>query len=50
LVLGGLNMLMLGVLGEYVWRIYDEVRGRPSYIIQQIFRDGAPLAGHSRDR
>ena len=50
LVLGGLNMLMLGVLGEYVWRIYDEVRGRPSYIIQQIFRDGAPLAGHSRGR
>ena len=35
LVLGGLVMIMLGIIGEYVWRTYDEVRGRPMYIIRQ---------------
>jgi dolichol-phosphate mannosyltransferase len=34
LMLGGLIMLMLGIIGEYIWRIYDEVRGRPYYIIK----------------
>jgi dolichol-phosphate mannosyltransferase len=36
LIIGGLIMLMLGVLGEYVWRIFDEVKKRPSYIIKDI--------------
>ncbi|MBE0682574.1 MAG: glycosyltransferase family 2 protein [Anaerolineales bacterium] len=35
LVIGGLIMLMLGMLGEYVWRILDEVKGRPNYIIKE---------------
>jgi glycosyltransferase involved in cell wall biosynthesis len=35
LVLGGITMLMLGIIGEYVWRIYDETRGRPLYIINE---------------
>ena len=35
LVLNGLQMVMLGVLGEYIWRGLDEVRGRPSYIVQK---------------
>jgi glycosyltransferase involved in cell wall biosynthesis len=35
LILGGLIMLMLGVLGEYIWRILDEVKGRPNYIIEK---------------
>ena len=33
---GGLNILMLGVLGEYIWRIYEEVRKKPSYVINEI--------------
>jgi len=37
LVMGGLIMLMLGMLGEYIWRILDEVKGRPNYIIKDIF-------------
>jgi dolichol-phosphate mannosyltransferase len=37
LVIGGLIMLMLGALGEYTWRILDEVKGRPNYIIKDIF-------------
>ncbi len=35
LVIGGLTMLMLGVLGEYIWRILDEVKRRPHYIIDK---------------
>jgi dolichol-phosphate mannosyltransferase len=34
LVMGGLNLLALGLLGEYVWRILDESRRRPLYQIE----------------
>ena len=34
LVVGGLIMLMLGVIGEYVWRINEEVRKRPNYVVR----------------
>ncbi len=37
LLVGGLIMVMLGVIGEYVWRIYDEVRKKPNYIIRQSY-------------
>ncbi len=31
----GITMMMLGVLGEYIWRTYDEARGRPRYIVEE---------------
>jgi polyisoprenyl-phosphate glycosyltransferase len=34
LVLGGMQMVMMGVLGEYVWRALDEARRRPRYIVE----------------
>ena len=34
LVVGGIQMVMMGVLGEYLWRALDEARGRPRYIIE----------------
>jgi glycosyltransferase involved in cell wall biosynthesis len=37
LLVGGLIMVMLGVIGEYVWRINEEVRKRPNYIIRERF-------------
>jgi len=37
LLLGGGLMVMLGVIGEYVWRIYEEVRKRPNYVVRNKF-------------
>jgi glycosyltransferase involved in cell wall biosynthesis len=34
LVVSGLIMFMLGIIGEYLWRTYDQVRRRPRYIIK----------------
>ncbi|RJG02923.1 glycosyltransferase family 2 protein [Noviherbaspirillum sedimenti] len=34
LLVGGMIMVMLGVIGEYVWRINEEVRKRPNYVIR----------------
>jgi dolichol-phosphate mannosyltransferase len=33
----GVQMLMLGVLGEYLWRALDEVRRRPPYVIDRVW-------------
>jgi dolichol-phosphate mannosyltransferase len=39
---GGLNLFGIGIIGEYISRIYDEVRTRPRYIIERTF-------GHRED-
>ena len=34
LLIGGLQMMMIGILGEYIWRSLDESRRRPPYIVE----------------
>ncbi len=36
LIIGGFIMLSLGVIGHYIARIYEEVKGRPKYIISKV--------------
>jgi len=38
-LIGGIQLLALGVIGEYIGKIFTEVKGRPRYIIEEILND-----------
>jgi glycosyltransferase involved in cell wall biosynthesis len=42
LLLSGIQMLMMGVLGEYLWRALDESRRRPRYLIEESTNTQGP--------
>src|SRR5665213_615093 len=42
LLIGGLLMLMMGIIGEYIWRIHDEVKKKPNYIVRAIYGGETP--------
>lgn len=41
LIVGGFIMLSLGIIGHYIARIYEEVKGRPKYVISRRTDDGS---------
>jgi polyisoprenyl-phosphate glycosyltransferase len=44
-LLGGVQLLCIGILGEYVAKIYGETKGRPRYLIEKVER--RTVAGRS---
>ncbi len=40
ILLSGTQLLFLGIIGEYLARIYDEVRNRPLYTVMEVLEDG----------
>ena len=43
LFVGGVQLVMLGVVGEYLGRVYDEVRKRPLYVVRSRTGIGAEV-------
>jgi dolichol-phosphate mannosyltransferase len=39
LIIGGIQMLSLGIIGEYLWRAYEETRKRPSFIVEKVIEE-----------
>jgi dolichol-phosphate mannosyltransferase len=48
LLLGGAILFSLGVLGEYAGRIYEQVKGRPIYVLKESAGDAAPNGASER--
>jgi len=46
MLLGGIQLLFIGVLGEYIARIYNETKGRPKYIVARQFDQQNPPLAH----
>ncbi len=43
LIIGGVQMTMIGIIGEYLWRTLDETRKRPNYFIENGLYKGITI-------
>jgi dolichol-phosphate mannosyltransferase len=50
LLIGGFQMCMMGILGEYLWRTYDETRKRPKYVIEKNTLDEGGLSKYGPNK
>ena len=46
-LMGGLQLMVLGVMGEYLGRIHEQTRGRPMFIVDAVVRNGDAVPPHT---
>ncbi|MDE2995391.1 MAG: glycosyltransferase family 2 protein [Bacteroidota bacterium] len=46
---GGLQLFFLGVIGSYLARVYDEVKGRPRYVVRDMWSSSSRTLGNSAE-
>lgn len=47
--LSGMNLFFLGVIGEYVGRVYEEAKARPLYVIAKLVRNGRSVRSETSE-
>jgi hypothetical protein len=45
--MGAIQLLSLGIIGEYLGRLFLEVKSRPIYVVEGVYEDGAVRPPHS---